>query len=586
MKALNKQQVLDFLSGRHARGELALATVSGVATTKSSMITYFDTEIAAIDLITTKSFQVTPNPGNREPILVEPETGSFGNSVGLKNPGMEVALREIAALRENRTLRALLNISLSASNPEDFITLVKAFAPYADILELNFSCPHASAGFGASIGCSEEIASDYMKKIREAVGAECPALIFPKLTPNVDDIGAIAKALVLAGADGFSAINTVGPVVHYEPVSGKPVLQNKLGGKGGKSGTWIRKEALQAVSAVRSAVGPALPIIGMGGVSTGIDAAAMLRAGADCVGIGSAFGMVHQRDWAAYTEAVRSEASALLQGMVPWNTQTSRDNSICSSFLEKKNAMEYKPFTVKRVTDHTDAIKIIELDGELACGPGQFAFVWIPGIGEKPFSIAETKPLTFIVKKRGAFTEAFCAVQEGQQLFVRGVYGECVEPAETEKAVILAGGTGIAVIPSLVSMLQKKGVAMQIFVGTSEAPAEGKNLLEDELSRFGTFCAVADAGIPGRVLANLADDVKSIQDTAFYAVGPEIFMAKAARIMQEKGIPDDRIFLSLERPSLCGIGMCGECACGGRLTCQYGTFVRYDFIKREAPELL
>ena len=222
------------LRKNHLQKSPILATVSGVASTKKELIELFDKKIPSIDIITTKSFQVTPNPGNREPIVCSPSPGNFGNSVGLRNPGMEVVLPEIREIRENG-MRALLNISLSASNPDDFITLVKAFDPYGDMLELNFSCPHAAAGFGASIGSDATIASSYVKAINEAY-PERKALLIVKLTPNVPDIGGIAKAVIEAGADGIAAINTVGPKLYLEPLSGKPILNNKLGGKGGASG--------------------------------------------------------------------------------------------------------------------------------------------------------------------------------------------------------------------------------------------------------------------------------------------------------------------------------------------------------------
>ena len=162
---------------------------------------------------------------------------NFGNSVGLRNPGLEAALPLFQNLRQ-KGLRAWLNVSLSADNPEDFATLVRAFDNLADSVELNFSCPHAKSGYGASIGVDKGIASEYVRRICE-IFPERDCLLFVKLTPNVDNIGEIAKAVIDAGADGISAINTVGPIVHVDPVSGKPILQNAIGGKGGMSGTWV-----------------------------------------------------------------------------------------------------------------------------------------------------------------------------------------------------------------------------------------------------------------------------------------------------------------------------------------------------------
>jgi dihydroorotate dehydrogenase (NAD+) catalytic subunit len=223
-----------FASLKSLTGRIPLATVSGVATTNEEMIRYFDREIPDVDLITTKSFQVVPNPGNPEPVICETQTGCFGNSVGLKNVGMKEAQAELKRLRGER-MRALLNVSLSANSPEDFITLIRTLCPYADLVELNFSCPHAAKGYGASIGCDASIASMYVRTIRKAI-PDLSVPLFVKLTPNVPDIGSIAKAVMEAGADGITAINTVGPVEHRDPDSGYSILINKVGGKGGKSG--------------------------------------------------------------------------------------------------------------------------------------------------------------------------------------------------------------------------------------------------------------------------------------------------------------------------------------------------------------
>ena len=147
----------------HRERKVYLSSVSGVATTKTELISWFDKNVPDLDIFTTKSFQVKPNPGNREPVICETKSGDFGNSVGLRNPGMDKALPELRELR-NKGFKKWLNVSLSADNPDDFITLVKAFDSVADSVELNFSCPHAKKGFGASIGVDVDIASEYVEK--------------------------------------------------------------------------------------------------------------------------------------------------------------------------------------------------------------------------------------------------------------------------------------------------------------------------------------------------------------------------------------------------------------------------------------
>ena len=573
-------RVMQLLQGRHLKKdeEVVLTTVSGVASTKPVLIKYFDLQVPSIGIITTKSFQVEVNPGNREPIICEPEAGSFGNSVGLRNPGLVVALAELEQLRKEHDFKALINVSLSANSVEDFITLVKAFDPVADLVELNFSCPHASVGYGSSIGCDMAIASEYVRLIKEAT-SECKAPLFVKLTPNTEDIGSIAKAVVDAGADGLVAINTVGPIQHIDPVSQTPILQNAISGKGGCSGKWVHEDALRSVAEVRKAVGPTVPLIGMGGVTTGAEAAAMILAGADAVGIGSAFGMVDQRHWPAYVTSVKAEAEALLQNK---DLVSEKDSA---SFLIDERQMAYTEHTVTKVEQYGKDTVIIALDGSLPCKAGEFAFLWLPGLGEKPFSVAHNDPLTFIVKNRGALSAALCFLTTGSKLYVRGLYGAPLENTATRKALLVAGGTGVAVLPSLVEQLRAQNTEeMTILVGTSEAYT-GKALLEDRLCSYGSFTCVADEGKPGRILEML-DEIELDPDQGCYLVGPEKFMEIAAQKLIGRGVREDLLYLSMEKLTLCGIGMCGECACGDRLTCRWGTFMRYDYLALNAPEMV
>lgn len=571
--------VMELLRGRHLRrqDEVVLTTVSGVASTKPALIKYFDQQVEAIGIITTKSFQVEVNPGNREPIICETSVGDFGNSVGLRNPGLVQSLAELEALREEHSFRALLNVSLSANSIEDFITLVKAFDEVADLVELNFSCPHASAGYGSSIGCDLAIASEYVRAIKEATRG-CKAPLFVKLTPNTENLGAIAKAVVDSGADGLVAINTIGPIQHVDPASNRPILQNKLDGKGGCSGRWVHDAALRCIDEIRLAVGPSVPIIGMGGVTTGKEAEQMIIRGSDAVGLGSAFGMVDQRSWPEYASSVQAEAQAYLQGQAPALQRPS------SSFLIAEKQMAYREHTVLSVERYGKDTAIIALDGRLDCKAGEFAFLWLPGLGEKPFSVGHNDPLTFIVKDRGPLSSALCKLKEGDTLYVRGLYGAPLENTRTAKALLVAGGTGVAVLPSLAEKLQAQKTEMTILVGTSES-VSGKALLEERLSPYGSFVCVADNGKPGRVL-DLLENLSLGPDQGCYLVGPEKFMAIAAAALLAKGIREENLYLSMEKMTLCGIGMCGECACGDRLTCRWGTFMTYGYLAQHAPDLV
>lgn len=547
---------LSFLRGSHKRGELHLATVSGVASTKKELIELFDRSIPSVDIITTKSFQVVPTPGNREPVVCSPAPGNFGNSVGLRNPGMESALEELKDIRENG-MRALLCVSLAASNPDDFITLVKAFDPVADILELNFSCPHAQAGFGASIGTDKEIASDYVRRIVSAYPERRSPLVV-KLTPNVPDIADIAESVINAGADGVAAINTVGPKLYIEPHSGSPILNNNLGGKGGASGEWVKEEAVKAVKAIRERIGDEPIILGMGGVSSAEDARRLVSAGADSVGIGSAISRVHPRDWESFFSAIKNGRDA-------------------SQYLSKKNALEYTPHKIVRKETFGDDVVVFTLDGKSNAEPGEFMFIWVPGKGEKPFSVAVNDPLTFLIKKRGMFTSSLFDMREGDTLYTRGLYGSPMVYEKTRRALLIGGGTGAAVLPLIAERLSKDGTEMDIRVGVVHLN-DGKEPLEDVLSSYGTFRAVADDGKPGRVLDTITE-ADLAGDTALYVVGPGKMMEGAAKRAESLGLSDERIYLSMEKNTMCGIGMCGECVCGSHLPCKEGTFFTWKTLK-------
>lgn len=550
----------------HLNKKVNLATVSGVATTKTDLISYADKEIDKLSVITTKSFQVRPNLGNREPIICEVEPGCFGNSVGLRNPGMEVAVKELEELRKKQKLKCFLNVSVSADNPDDFITLIKTFDDVADSIELNFSCPHASKGFGASIGCSVDIASDYVKKIKENIPNQ-KSLLLVKLTPNVDNIGQIAASVIDKGADGIVAINTVGPKLHIDDVSGKPILQNALGGKGGCSGQWVKQRALDCVKEIREAIGSDPIIFGMGGVSTGKDVFNMIKAGADVVGIGSALGKVKQQNWPEYFDALYNETLSFFSG--------EKVNIKSEMMMNKTLSMKYEEHTIVDIVEHSPDIWIFTLDGKLSSKAGEFAFLWIPGVGEKPFSIADSKTPIFIIKKRGPFTEALFKMKVGQKIYTRGIYGAPIKNTVTKNALLIAGGTGEAVLGNLVEKLKQQKTNIEILVGTS---SDNGGILKHKLSKYGKYHAVPDDGKPGRVL----DYIKKLEnDTAVYIVGPEVFMKKAAEIVCNNGIPRNLIYISMEKTTRCGIGICGECSCGGHLTCQWGTFMSYEFLHKE-----
>lgn len=555
----------DRIIARLLEERVKLGTVSGIWTTKPETIKFVDINIPEIELITTKSYQVNPNPGNREPIIVEDSLGNLGNAVGLRNPGMEKGYKDLKKLREEHKMRALLNVSLSASSIDDFVKLVKRFEDVADILELNFSCPHAKPGFGSSIGSDANVVAEYMKELREVTNA----LLFPKLTPNVDDISAIAMAAINNGADGISAINTVGPEIYVEPHTGKPILTNV---KGGKSGDWIKNIAIKKILEIRRAVGVSVPIIGMGGISFAEDVKKLYEVGADVVGIGSVLSRVKNSDRPRFFSKLEKNLSN--EGANP------------SFFVSNKRVAEYFPYTITEIVEKGPDLRLVKLDGKMDYKSSQFAFLWIPDVGEKPFSIAQDHPLSFIVRKReydpsskkGLFTDALFKLKEGDELMVRGPYGAVVDDHDFHGiAVILAGGTGIAVAPKLAQELSAYGRSVSVYHGVTFTD---QTMPELNFGKSARYIPVEDQGIPGRVIDLVMQKLNShhINNTAFYNIGPIPFMQKAMKMEEQLGADPKSIFSSIETRNMCGIGVCGECACGPKLTCHDGTFFTLQYL--------
>ena len=204
------------------------------------------------------------------------------NAVGLANPGVEA---EVEELRRTRVLLQPLGAGLVASV---FADTIDNFARVAarlveaepDLVEVNISCPNVHDEFGTPFAADPAAAAEVTASVQEAVAGRAPVLV--KLSPNVADIAAIARAVAAAGADGISAINTLTGML-IDVHARRPILANRTGGL---SGPAIRPLAVRCVYEIHRAVD--LPIVGVGGVSSGRDAVEMIMAGATAVGIGSA----------------------------------------------------------------------------------------------------------------------------------------------------------------------------------------------------------------------------------------------------------------------------------------------------------
>jgi len=254
-----------------------LVVASGVLGTSASLMERAAREGAGA--VTSKSAGPTARSGHANPVTL-----AWGNSVinaiGLTNPGcQEESPILIETKKRLNALGVPLFASIFAGTVEEFGEVAKVIAQAKpDLIEVNISCPNVASDFGEPFSANPVSAAAVTRSVRAAVSVP----ISVKLAPNVPNLAQIAKAVVAEGADAITAINTV-PAMLIDAYSGKPVLKNKIGGL---SGLAIKPIALRAVWELAQVI--SVPIIGTGGVTTGLDAAEMIMAGASLVGVGSA----------------------------------------------------------------------------------------------------------------------------------------------------------------------------------------------------------------------------------------------------------------------------------------------------------
>ena len=237
-------------------------------------------ELYDINILGTFSFKGTtkdPRFGNPTPRIAECTAGMI-NAVGLQNPGVEAVIaRELPKLKKCFHKPVMANVSGFAIEDYAYTCQMLDKEEQVGWLEVNVSCPNVHGG-GMSFGTSPEAAAEVVK----AVKAVTRKPVIVKLSPNVTDIVAIAKACEEAGADGISLINTL-LGMRIDLRTKKPVIANKMGGF---SGPAIFPVAVRMVYQVAHAVN--IPVVGMGGVSTAEDVIEMMLAGATAVEIGAA----------------------------------------------------------------------------------------------------------------------------------------------------------------------------------------------------------------------------------------------------------------------------------------------------------
>jgi dihydroorotate dehydrogenase (NAD+) catalytic subunit len=229
---------------------------------------------AGAGAIVTKSVGREPRDGHPNPSIVELHDGLL-NAMGLPNPGIDYFVDEIKVAKKGGV--PIIGSVFGGTEDEIAGLAAQMSRSGVDAVELNLSCPHAK-GYGAELGSTPDIVETVCRKSKKGVSVP----LFAKLTPNTSDIAALATAAERGGADGIVAINTVKGMA-IQPQARMPILANRTGGL---SGPAIRPIGVRCVYEIYEVV--RIPVIGVGGITSGMDALEYIMAGASAVQIGTA----------------------------------------------------------------------------------------------------------------------------------------------------------------------------------------------------------------------------------------------------------------------------------------------------------
>ncbi|HEY6749659.1 MAG TPA: dihydroorotate dehydrogenase [Mycobacteriales bacterium] len=235
--------------------------------------------VASLGAVVTKSVTLRPRAGRPTPRMAETPSGML-NSIGLQNPGVDSFLAHDLPWLADHDARAV--VSIAGGSVADYAELARrlAHAPALVAVEVNISCPNVESR-GEVFACDPAAAAAVLTAVRAETPPGIPVLA--KLSPDVTDIVAVARACVGASADGLTLINTL-LGLEIDPVTLRPTLG---GITGGLSGPAIRPVAVRCVWQVHAAL-PEVPILGAGGIRTGLDALQFVLAGASAVSVGTA----------------------------------------------------------------------------------------------------------------------------------------------------------------------------------------------------------------------------------------------------------------------------------------------------------
>ncbi|MCL4435721.1 MAG: dihydroorotate dehydrogenase electron transfer subunit, partial [Thaumarchaeota archaeon] len=232
--------------------------------------------------------------------------------------------------------------------------------------------------------------------------------------------------------------------------------------------------------------------------------------------------------------------------------------------------------TVRKIRSESEAIRTVLIEDEQCsrAAPGQFAMLWVPGVGESPMSLSvmDKQGLCgFTVKSVGSTSNALCSLREGDQVGVRGPYGNRFSLINGS-SLLVGGGTGLAPLIPLSQQLIERGCHVTLILAAKTRSEllflkEAEHLLQPPRHQLVVATDDGSYGFKGFASDCAADLLKRERYNMIYTCGPEKMMRKIFDLAEAKTIP---VQASLERYMKCGFGLCGSCAIGPYLVCTDG----------------
>lgn len=248
-----------------------------------------------------------------------------------------------------------------------------------------------------------------------------------------------------------------------------------------------------------------------------------------------------------------------------------------------------KTSKIINIIKHNDNIITVSLEGDINILPGQFIFVWLPNVEEKPFAVVnvEKNQFSFTAVKRGIFTSALFNLKKGMLLGYRGPYGKGFTLVKNKRVCIIAGGIGMAALCLLYKQLIKDNNVKLIYGAKNKDGLVLNKILNENFENVGkehlhqkNLCLCTDDGSLGKkafTTAMFEEMLKTEKFDMVYTCGPEIMMKIVVDLCAKHNIPCEA---SLERMMSCGFGICGKCAINHKLVCLDGPVFNAEELKK------